>query len=123
MLCNCPVIAFIPTRDAAKARIFYEDVLGLSFVNDDAFAIVMDANGTMIRIVRVGEFTPMPFTMLGFQVENIDQAVAELTSKGLVFARYAYFEQSGEGIWTAPNGAKVAWFLDPDGNTLSISQH
>lgn len=123
MLCQCPVIAFIPTKDAARARPFYENVLGLSFVNDDAFAIVMDAKGTMIRIVRVGEFTPMPFTILGFQVENIDQAVAELTSKGLVFARYAYFEQSPEGIWTAPNGAKVAWFLDPDGNVLSISQH
>ena len=123
MLCNCPVIAFIPTRDAAKARTFYEGVLGLTFVSDDAFAIVMDAKGTMIRIVRVGEFTPMPFTILGFQVENIHQAVVELAGKGLVFARYAYFEQSSEGIWTSPNGSKVAWFLDPDGNTLSISQH
>ncbi len=123
MLCTCPVIAFIPTRDAAKARPFYENVLGLRFVSDDTFAVVMDANGTMIRIVRVGEFTPMPFTILGFQVKDIDQAVAELTGKGLVFARYAYFEQSPGGIWTAPGGTKVAWFLDPDGNTLSISQH
>ncbi|HEY6375371.1 MAG TPA: VOC family protein [Edaphobacter sp.] len=123
MLCTCPVIAFIPTRDAAKARPFYENVLGLRFVSDDTFAVVMDANGTMIRIVRVGEFTPMPFTILGFQVKDIDQAVAELTGKGLVFARYAYFEQSPEGIWTAPGGAKVAWFLDPDSNVLSISQH
>jgi catechol 2,3-dioxygenase-like lactoylglutathione lyase family enzyme len=123
MLSKCPVIAFIPTKDAAHARTFYEGVLGLRFVSDDAFAIVMDANGTMIRIVRVGEFTPMPFTILGWQVENIDLAVAELTNRGLVFARYAYFEQSAEGVWTAPNGARVAWFHDPDGNTLSISQH
>ena len=123
MLCECPLIAFIPTKDAVRARPFYENVLGLRFVSDDAFAVVMDAKGTMVRIVRVGEFTPAPFTILGFQVENIDQAVAELTGKGLVFARYAYFEQSPEGIWTSPNGAKVAWFLDPDGNTLSISQH
>jgi catechol 2,3-dioxygenase-like lactoylglutathione lyase family enzyme len=123
MLCECPVIAFIPTKDAVRARPFYENVLGLRFVSDDAFAVVMDAKGTMVRIVRVGEFTPAPFTILGFQVENIDQAVAELTGKGLVFARYAYFEQSPEGIWTAPNGAKVAWFLDPDGNVLSLSQH
>lgn len=123
MLSTCPVIAFIPSRDAAQARPFYEGVLGLRFVSDDDFAIVMDANGTMVRIVRVGEFTPAPFTILGFQVEDIHQAVADLTAKGLVFARYAYFEQSPEGIWTAPNGAKVAWFLDPDGNVLSVSQH
>jgi catechol 2,3-dioxygenase-like lactoylglutathione lyase family enzyme len=123
MLSTCPIIAFVPTRDAAKARTFYEGVLGLRFVSDDDFAIVMDANGTMIRIVRVGEFTAMPFTILGWQVDDIDQAVAELTRKGLEFARYAYFEQSPEGIWTAPNGAKVAWFLDPDGNVLSVSQH
>jgi catechol 2,3-dioxygenase-like lactoylglutathione lyase family enzyme len=123
MLSTCPIIAFVPTRDATKARTFYEGVLGLRFVSDDDFAIVMDANGTMIRIVRVGEFTAMPFTILGWQVDDIDQAVAELTRKGLEFARYAYFEQSPEGIWTAPNGAKVAWFLDPDGNVLSVSQH
>jgi len=123
MLSNSPIIAFIPSKDAARARDFYEGLLGLRFISDDAFAIVMDSNGTMIRIVRVGDFTPAPFTILGWQVDDIHATVSELSSKGLQFTRYAYFEQSPDGVWTAPGGAKVAWFLDPDGNTLSISQH
>ena len=124
MLANNPIIAFIPTRDAAIARTFYEGLLGLRFISDDQFALVMDANGTMLRIVRVGDFTPFPFTILGWQVTDIDQTVADLTAKGLKFQRYTFLDQSPSGIWTAPgNAAKVAWFTDPDGNTLSLSQH
>ncbi len=124
MLGQTPIIAFIPTRDAAQARPFYQDLLGLRFVSDDKFALVMEANGTMIRIVRVGNFTPAPFTILGWEVKDIHQSVADLTAKGLVFTRYPHFEQGPDGVWTAPGGAaKVAWFLDPDGNTLSLSQH
>jgi catechol 2,3-dioxygenase-like lactoylglutathione lyase family enzyme len=124
MLANNPIIAFIPTRDAAVARTFYEGLLGLRFVSDDQFALVMDANGTMLRITPVGAFTPFPFTILGWQVTNIDQTVADLTAKGLKFQRYSFLDQSPSGVWTAPgNAAKVAWFNDPDGNTLSLSQH
>jgi catechol 2,3-dioxygenase-like lactoylglutathione lyase family enzyme len=123
MIANNPIIAFIPTKDAARARVFYEELLGLQFVSDDSFAVVMDANGTMVRITRVGEFTPFPFTVLGWLVEDIHQTVAEMTSKGLQFTRYGFLKQSEDGVWTAPDGAKVAWFLDPDGNTLSLSQH
>jgi catechol 2,3-dioxygenase-like lactoylglutathione lyase family enzyme len=123
MLGKTPIIAFIPTRDAAQARTFYEGLLGLRFVSDDRFALVMNANGIMVRIVRVGDFTPAPFTILGWEVEDIHQSVADLTAKGIQFTRYSHFEQSPDGIWTAPGGAKVAWFLDPDGNNLSLSQH
>jgi len=124
MIANIGLIAFIPSKDAVRARSFYEDKLGLSFVSDDNFAIVMDANGTMVRIARVGDFTPAPFTILGWQVEDIDSAVTELTAKGVEFSRYSFLQQSKTGVWTAPGGtAKVAWFLDPDGNILSISQH
>jgi len=123
MLSKNPIIAFIPSKDAVRARTFYEGLLGLRFVSDDSFAIVMDSNGTMIRIARVGDFTPMPFTILGWQVEDIHAKAAELSSKGLQFTRYSFLEQSPDGVWTASDGAKVAWFLDPDGNTLSISQH
>jgi catechol 2,3-dioxygenase-like lactoylglutathione lyase family enzyme len=123
MLTHSPIIAFIPTKDPARARHFYEDILGLRFVSDDSFAIVMDANGTMIRIVHVGDFTPFPFTILGWQVGDIHKAVAEMIGKGLQFTRYSFLEQSADGVWTAPGGAKVAWFTDPDGNTLSLSQH
>jgi catechol 2,3-dioxygenase-like lactoylglutathione lyase family enzyme len=123
MLTHSPIIAFIPTKDPTRARHFYEDLLGLRFVSDDSFAIVMDANGTMIRIVHVGDFTPFPFTILGWQVGDIHKAVADMIGKGLQFTRYSFLEQSADGVWTAPGGAKVAWFTDPDGNTLSLSQH
>jgi len=123
MLDATPLIAFIPTTDAARARDFYETRLGLSFVSDDNFALVMDANGTMLRIVRVGQFTPAPFTILGWAVPGIHDTVAAMAAKGIVFKRYPHFEQSPDGVWTAPGGAKVAWFEDPDGNTLSLSQH
>jgi catechol 2,3-dioxygenase-like lactoylglutathione lyase family enzyme len=123
MIAQNPIIAFIPSKDAASARIFYEEKLGLRFVSDDSFAVVMDANGIMIRITRVGEFTPFPFTILGWLVDDVHQAVAEMTSKGLQFKHYAFLEQGNDGVWTAPDGSKVAWFLDPDGNTLSLSQH
>jgi len=122
MLAHSPLIAFIPTKDAARARRFYE-TLGLRFISDDSFAIVMDANGTMVRVVRVDDFTPFPFTILGWQVDDIHKTVAKMTSEAVKFSRYSFLEQSPDGVWTAPGGAKVAWFTDPDGNTLSISQH
>jgi catechol 2,3-dioxygenase-like lactoylglutathione lyase family enzyme len=118
------LIGFIPTRDAARARAFYESTLGLRFVEDDTFALVMDSNGTMIRIARVPDYTPFAFTLLGWEVSDIDDAVADLAAKGVQFNRYSFLEQSPNGVWTAPgNAAKVAWFPDPDGNILSISQH
>jgi len=78
---------------------------------------------TMVRIARVGEFTPFPFTILGWQVGDIHRTVAEMTGKGIPFARYPFLEQAPDGVWDAPGGVKVAWFTDPDGNTLSLSQH
>jgi catechol 2,3-dioxygenase-like lactoylglutathione lyase family enzyme len=124
MLSTSPLIAFIPSKDASSARTFYEQKLGLRFVSDDNFAIVMDANGTMLRITRVGDFTPMPFTILGWQVDDIDATVTAMAAKGIQFSRYPFLEQADNGVWTAPGGvAKVAWFLDPDENTLSLSQH
>jgi catechol 2,3-dioxygenase-like lactoylglutathione lyase family enzyme len=124
VLATAKLIAFIPTRNADRARAFYETTLGLRFVQDDQFALVMDSNGTMVRIVRAPEFTPFPFTLLGWDVPDIDVAVNDLSARGVQFHRYGFLEQSPTGIWTAPGGAaKVAWFPDPDGNLLSISQH
>ena len=123
MLTSNPVIAFIPTSDGDRARAFYEQKLGLRFLSDDSFAVVMDCQGTMLRIARVGDFKPHPFTILGWQVDDIHTRVAELSGNGVQFNRYPYFEQSPDGVWTAPNGAMVAWFSDPDGNVLSVSQH
>jgi len=124
MLGNIPIIAFIPTLDFDKSRAFYVDILGLRFVDNDGFAMVLDANGTMIRVAKVQpDFKPAVFTILGWEVSDIENEVSAMTEKGVVFERYGFFEQDAHGIWTAPGGAKVAWFKDPDGNTLSVSQH
>jgi hypothetical protein len=91
-------------------------------VKDDGFALVLDANGIMVRIARA-EFTPAPFTILGWQVTGIEEKVRQLSAKGVSFLRFGFLEQDESGIWTAPTGDKVAWFKDPDGNVLSLSQH
>ena len=122
MLGSTDIVAFVPTKDAEKARGFYEGVLGLRFVKDDGFAMVFDANGIMVRIARA-QFTPAPFTILGWQVKEIENVVSGLQAKGVSFERFGFFEQDELGIWTAPTGDKVAWFKDPDGNVLSVSQH
>jgi catechol 2,3-dioxygenase-like lactoylglutathione lyase family enzyme len=116
------IVAFVPTKDAEKARAFYVDVLGLRFIKDDGFAMVLDANGIMVRVARA-QFTPAQFTILGWQVKNIEKTAVELQEKGVHFERFGFFEQDALGIWTAPTGDKVAWFKDPDGNVLSVSQH
>jgi catechol 2,3-dioxygenase-like lactoylglutathione lyase family enzyme len=122
MLANCTIIGFIPTVDASLARAFYVDKLKLKFISDDQFALVVRANNSNIRIVKVDAFNPMPFTILGWEVADIDQAQKELAASGVTFEKYP-FVQDPSGIWTAPGGARVAWFKDPDGNVLSISQH
>jgi catechol 2,3-dioxygenase-like lactoylglutathione lyase family enzyme len=122
MLGSTNIVAFVPTKDAEKARAFYVDVLGLRFLKDDGFAMVLDANGIMVRVARA-QFTPAQFTILGWQVKNIEKTVAGLQEKGVHFERFGFFEQDALGIWTAPTGDKVAWFKDPDGNVLSVSQH
>lgn len=117
------MIGFIPVRDAEAARRFYEGVLGMRYVDQDPFAIVMEANGIMIRLVRMSaEFRPVPYTICGWEVSDIEAAAAELVTGGAELEHYPFVEDKS-GIWTAPGGSRIAWFKDPDGNTLSISQH
>jgi len=123
MLRETDIIAFVPTRDSEKARAFYEGVLGLRFVKDDGFALVLDANGIMVRVAKTPEFKPAPFTILGWQVSDIEKVVQSLKKKGVHFEIFGFFKQDELGIWTAPTGDKVAWFKDPDGNILSVSEH
>jgi catechol 2,3-dioxygenase-like lactoylglutathione lyase family enzyme len=117
------IVAFIATRNGDKAKAFYQEKLGLEFVNDDGFALVFNIDGTMLRIARVKEFSPFPFTVLGWEVTAIEKAVADLSQKGVTFEHFPGLSQDEQGIWAAPGGAKVAWFKDPDGNVLSLSQH
>ena len=118
------LVAFVPTIDPARARAFYEDVLGLRLVEDaKPFALVFDANGTMLRVATVRELQPDPFTVLGWDVASIETTVTQLTAAGIEFMRFPGMNDTNLlGIWTAPSGARVAWFKDPDGNVLSVTQ-
>lgn len=116
------VISFVATKHPAKARKFYEGTLGLKLVTDDPFAVVFDANGTMLRVQKVHELLPAQHTVLGWEVPDIRAKIKELTARGVRFERLGGLPQDKLGIWTTPSGAKVAWFKDPDGNTLSLTQ-
>ncbi|HXZ81630.1 MAG TPA: VOC family protein [Terriglobales bacterium] len=122
MLNAMKIMTFVPTRNPEAARSFYEKTLGLRFLSDDKFALIFDANGIILRLSRVPEFKPDPFTILGWEVLDIQTAVAELQTKGVQFEKYGFPGQDEHGIWTAPGGTRVAWFKDPDGNVLSLTQ-
>ena len=123
MLGTTDIMAFVPTTDFDKARAFYEGTLGLRYVKNDGFAMVLDANGIFIRVAKMPDFKPLPGTILGWRVADIDAAVNGLAQRGVQFERYGFPGQDERGVWTAPGGDRVAWFKDPDGNTLSVSQH
>ena len=114
--------AFIATTDPARARSFYEETLGLDFVTDEGFALVFDLAGTMLRVTRVEHLTPQPFTVLGFRMSDVPAVVSKLAARGVTFERFRGIEQDARGIWRSPSGARIAWFKDPDGNLLSISE-
>ena len=125
MLGSMDIIAFVPTRNREKARPFYEKTLGLSFVSDDQFALVFEAHGVMVRVVDVSSvagFEPAPFTILGWSVGDIGKIVKGLGKKGIKFERFPGMQQDLLGVWSSPSGAKVAWFKDPDGNVLSVTE-
>jgi catechol 2,3-dioxygenase-like lactoylglutathione lyase family enzyme len=118
------LVAFVPTTEPAKARVFFEGVLGLRLVEDEApYALVFDANGTMLRVTTVPQHEAAPFTVLGWAVEDIDAVVARLAAAGVPMLRYEGLnDKNPDGIWTSPHGVRVGWFHDPNENVLSITQ-
>jgi len=132
MLGNQKIVAFVAVRDRDAARKFYRDTLGLRLMGEDQFGMVFDANGTTVRVSPVPDWTPPQFTVLGWEVEDIAASVKALAGAGIEFQRYPWMKGQDElGIWTSPSGpdiaavhagARVAWFKDPDGNVLSVSQ-
>jgi catechol 2,3-dioxygenase-like lactoylglutathione lyase family enzyme len=122
MLESSDLVAFVAATDLRRARTFYEQTLGLPVLEQDDFACVLDAHGTMLRVTAVPEVARGGYTVLGWHVADIAAAVRDLTARGVIFLRYEGMNQDEQGVWTAPGGAKVAWFADPDGNTLSLSQ-
>jgi catechol 2,3-dioxygenase-like lactoylglutathione lyase family enzyme len=121
-LAAADVIGFVATADAARSRRFYEDVLGLQLVADEPSATVFEANGTMLRVSKVREVVAAPYTVLGWRVRDIAAATSSLAAKGVRFEVIPGFDQDAQGIWTAPDRTKVAWFKDPDGNLLSLTE-
>jgi catechol 2,3-dioxygenase-like lactoylglutathione lyase family enzyme len=123
MLGSCDLITFVLTSDADHAKTFYGETLGLKFVSQDDFATVFDANGIMLRLTPIPGHTAAPHTVLGWNVPDIAASVAELQKAGVNLERYPFIEQDEQGVWTSPDGlVKVAWFKDPDGNVLSLTQ-
>jgi catechol 2,3-dioxygenase-like lactoylglutathione lyase family enzyme len=121
VLADSPFMGFIPVQDLKEARTFYERTLGLRVVEDASFGLVVDADGTLLRITPTPQFTPQPFTIAGWRVRDIAEVVAGLAARGVPFLRYEGMDQDDLGIWEAPSGDRVAWFNDPDGNTLSLT--
>src|SRR5450631_1232150 len=122
MLTDKQLKAFVPTVKPAEAKKFYKDILGLTFLSEDNYALEFNANGTLLRVTIVPELTPHPFTVLGWNIEDISSVIKSLNMKGVICEKYDFLQQDSLGIWTSPNGSKVAWFKDPDGNVLSLTE-
>ena len=116
------LIAFMPTTNLAAARVFYEQGLGLPIAGESPIACTFDANGTTLRVIAVEQITPAPYTVLGWNVADIEASIHELAGRGVVFERFEGVDHDELGVWRSPGGARVAWFKDPDGNTLSLTQ-
>lgn len=117
------IVGFSMTTKPEQAMKFYGETLGFRFIKDDGFALVFDAHGTLLRVGKMKEFTPVPYTTLGWEVEDIPAVVSDLSTRGVVFERYKGMPQDEQAICTFPNGDRVAWFKDPEGNVLSLSEH
>ena len=123
MLNETKLVAFVPTTDFGKAKSFYGGTLGLSLVEESKFALEYNANGVSLRVTKVQSLKAQPFTVLGWEVPDVRAAVQKLSDQGIRFEIFQGMGQDDLGIWNAPGGTKVAWFKDPDGNVLSLSQH
>jgi len=122
MLANATIKSFVPTVKPDEAKVFYRDILGLELLTEDDYALEFNANGTLLRVIIVPELTPHQFTAIGWNVPDIAEVIRTLNSKQVYCEQYNFMKQDELGIWTSPNGAKVAWFKDPDGNILSLTE-
>jgi catechol 2,3-dioxygenase-like lactoylglutathione lyase family enzyme len=123
MLSDKKIKAFVPTVRPDKAKEFYMNTLGLKLLAEDNYALEFDANGTSLRVTVVQALNPHPFTVLGWDVDELPSLILSLNGKGVKFERYDFLKQDELGMWTSPSGAKVAWFKDSDGNLLSLTEH
>ncbi|HEX3244740.1 MAG TPA: VOC family protein [Chloroflexota bacterium] len=122
MLGNSALMAFVATANPDEARAFYRDILGLRLVDEHDFALVFDSSGTTLRIQKVESVAPVPYTALGWRVDDIHASVHDLVERGVTFERFPGISQDNDAVWSNPFGVGVAWFKDPDGNLLSLSE-
>jgi catechol 2,3-dioxygenase-like lactoylglutathione lyase family enzyme len=122
MLSGARLTAFIASTDLARSEEFYVATLGLARQDANPYALVVDGGGTLLRITLVEERAAAEYTVLGWIVEDIAAAVDDLVAKSVTFTVYDGMGQDERGVWRAPDGTQVAWFKDPDGNTLSLQQ-
>ncbi|MBL8538267.1 MAG: VOC family protein [Hyphomonadaceae bacterium] len=122
MLAKSTLTALIGTTKPAIAKAFYQDTLGLKFVSEDQFASIFETANARIRVSHTPTVAPAPYAVLSFDVADMGKAVDALVAKGVAFARFPFLVQDAKGIWSAPDGTKVAWFHDPDLNLLSLVQ-
>jgi catechol 2,3-dioxygenase-like lactoylglutathione lyase family enzyme len=122
MLGSADLVAFTATTDLPRARAFYVETLGLTVLDEDAYACTLDAHGTQLRVTLVHEMARAPYTVLGWSVPDATATIRALEQAGVTFERFDGMEHDDAGAWQAPNGARVAWFKDPDGNMLSVTQ-
>lgn len=123
MLTKPTITAFLPTVNQGQSKQFYKNTLGLKLVSEDDYALEFEGGGVILRITIVENFDPHPFTVLGFKIEDITFQVKSLINEGVIFERYNSLEQNDLGIWTSPSKAQIAWFKDPDGNLLSLTEY
>jgi catechol 2,3-dioxygenase-like lactoylglutathione lyase family enzyme len=122
-LADARPVAMINTADRNRAEAFYARTLGLRRTGDDGFAALFDLAGTTLRLTEVPGYAAASHPVLGWEVADIEAAVAALAASGVAMAIYEGLGQDQRGIWTAPDGScKVAFFNDPDGNVLSLTQ-
>ncbi len=122
MLTDSDLVAFVASCDLDRSRAFYEDILGLALVEETPFACVFDAHGTQLRVTAVAQVAQPGYTVLGWSVADVAATIDHLVPRGVQFARFEGMDQDDRGVWTTPNGDQVAWFTDPDGNVLSVTQ-
>ena len=123
MLSKSKIVGFVGTTKPAEAKHFYQQQLGLELLEESPFALVFTAGSTTVRVQKVEVLVTPPYTSLGWEVTDIDATVKALTLKGVEFQHFEGLPQNEAGIWITPPGSKIAWFKDPDGNTLSLTEH
>jgi catechol 2,3-dioxygenase-like lactoylglutathione lyase family enzyme len=122
MLASAPIIAFVTVSSPDHALDFYRDTLRLNLVEESQYAMVFDCSGVMLRVAIAKQIHPTPHTVLGWQVKDIAATINALLAEGVKFQQYGFLEQDDLGVWTSPGGNKIAWFVDPDGNVLSLTE-